>query len=299
VVGQAGDHRVVFVDRHDALDDADWNTGPLERAALLDVQFQVTVMRTLGAPGLGNAFRIAADLFQRVGATHAVPDLIEISRDEMAGRDGAAGEPLAEREALFMRPDDHLQRMTRADAGRGKRLDDAEGGQRSEIAVEVATVRHRVDVRSEQNRRASRIRAGAAAEDVAGRIDARDQTSRPHQPDDVGAALHIGVGVCDAADAVRERAAGWTAEHAQRLDPLAQLQHVNGGRRRACGVAHGRSPAPGSGAARRGSCHHGAEKRTAGQHAYCCVPDGRVDPRLPWMNFTRSCFRALCAEGRM
>ena len=48
----------------------------------------------------------------------------------------------------------------------------AQRRERSQIAVEVAAVRHRIDVRTEEDRRQGRVGAGAAPEDVAGRIDA-------------------------------------------------------------------------------------------------------------------------------
>ena len=119
------------------------------------------------------------------------------------------------RRAFFVRPDDHLERMPGRDAAVVQRLQDAERGERAEVAVEVAAARHRVDMRAEQDRLAARCRCPAAGEDVAGRIDARLQAGRSHQVHDVLAACDVGVRVGDAADAVSKRAARRTSEHTQ------------------------------------------------------------------------------------
>ena len=169
-------------------------------------------------------FRIAS------ARRHPVPDLVHVRRLHVAGDDAAAGEAAAERHAFFGRPDHHLQRMARAHVGGSQRLERAERGERAEVAVEVAAVRHRVDVRTEEDGRQGRVGAGAASEDVAGRIDAGLETGRPHQVDDVPAAGDIGVRVGDAADAVGERAARRPAEHAERLDPLSQRRRIDSSR---------------------------------------------------------------------
>ena len=112
--------------------------------------------------------------------------------------------------------------MPRAIAG----FDDAQCRERAEIAVEVAAARHRVDVRSEQDGRQRRLAAGAASEDVAGRIDARLEAGRAHQVHHVLAARDVGVGKRHTAHAVGEHAAGRTAEDAQRFDALAEYGGV-------------------------------------------------------------------------
>ena len=45
VIREAGDRHLVAIDRDDALDDADGNALALERAALLDVQLEVAMVR--------------------------------------------------------------------------------------------------------------------------------------------------------------------------------------------------------------------------------------------------------------
>ena len=138
--------------------------------------------------------------------------------------DAAAGEAAAERDAFLGGPDDHLERMTRADVGARERLDRAERRERAEVAVEVAAARHRVDVRAEQDRRQRRLEAVAAREDVAGGIDARFEAGRAHQADDIRPAGDVRVRIGDAADAVGERAARGPAERAERLQSVAATQ---------------------------------------------------------------------------
>src|SRR5207245_9016670 len=104
-------------------DDAARDGRFLELAALLDVQLDVAVERALRPPRVEDAIGIAADLPDRVGAPHPVPDLIQICRLEIAGDDAAAGEGAAEGDPFLVRPDDHLQRMTRPHTGGSKRVD--------------------------------------------------------------------------------------------------------------------------------------------------------------------------------
>ena len=126
VVGDARDDRFVPVDRDDAFHDAHGNARALERAALLDVQLEIAVKRPLRAARLEDTIGIAADLADRVAAAHAVPHLVHVARRDITGDDPAAGEAAAECEAFLVRPDDHLERMARADAGRRERLERGE-----------------------------------------------------------------------------------------------------------------------------------------------------------------------------
>ena len=67
--------------------------------------------------------------------------------------------------------------MARLDLRRLHGLNHFERRERAQIAVEVAAVGHRVDVRAEQDRRLIRL-AAEAGEDVAGGIDARHDLGR-------------------------------------------------------------------------------------------------------------------------
>src|SRR5262249_59778643 len=112
---------------------------------------------------------VAADLPDGAGAAHAVPDLVHVGRLDVARDDPAAREAAAERETFLVRPDDHLERMACADAAGAERFQGAERRQRSEVAVEVAAVRHRVDVGAEEDRREAPARGPAPPGEVAGR----------------------------------------------------------------------------------------------------------------------------------
>src|SRR5262249_17503019 len=162
-----------------------------------------------------------ADLPDRVGAAHAVPDFVEIRAGDFSGCNPAAGEATAERESLFMRPDHHLERVACAHGRFVERLERAKSGERSEIAVEVAAVRHGAEVGAEEDRREAGLVPGPAREDVAGGVDARFEAGLPNQAHHVAAALDVRVRVGDATDAAGERTAGRTAELAQPLQALA------------------------------------------------------------------------------
>src|SRR5207245_10771542 len=133
----------------------------------------------------------------------------------------------AESDAFFVRPDDHLEWVARARAGRGQRFHHAERRQRAEIPIEIAAARHRVDVRSEHDGWQRGVAARASAQDVAGYIDPRLEAGGLHQADDVLPALEVGVGIGDATDAVGEGAASRAAEDAERLEPLPKAARID------------------------------------------------------------------------
>ncbi len=67
----------------------------------------------------------------------------------------------------------------------------------------------------------------AARDDVAGGVDPRFQAGRFHQAHSIAASGDVGIGIGDAADAIGKSAAGWTAEHAERFQVLAQTGGVD------------------------------------------------------------------------
>ncbi len=211
----------------EAADDADGDAAALERALVLDVQLEITVVRTLGAARFEDAIRIAADSPDRVGARHAVPDRVHVTFVDEAGDDPTAGDATPERESFFVRPNDHFERVPRGDPGRVERLDHGQRAERPEIAVEVAAARHRVDMGAEEDRLQGRVAAIAPRGDVACGIDARLQAGGSNEIHGERAPCHVGVGIGGAADAVGEGAAGRPSEHAQLLDPLAQPAAVD------------------------------------------------------------------------
>jgi hypothetical protein len=143
-------------------------------------------------------------------------------RLDVARDDAAARESTIEGDPLFVGPDHHLERVTRAQVAGGARLNCSKRRQRTKIAVEIAAAWDRVDMRSEKNRRQSGVASRSASEDVSGSVDRRFETGRAHQLHDVGAALNIRLRVGDTAHAVDKRTPGGPAEEAQFLDAAAQ-----------------------------------------------------------------------------
>src|SRR5262245_24458110 len=94
------------------------------------------------ADRLLDAIGIAADLADPVGAAQAIPHLVEIPSLQVARDDAARRGAAAECRALLVRPQHHFERMTRRESCGLAGLNHLERGERSEIAIEVATARH-------------------------------------------------------------------------------------------------------------------------------------------------------------
>src|SRR4029453_2848189 len=139
----------------------------LQRPALLDMQLEVAMMRSLVPPRLGDALGVAPNLANRIGAPQPVPHLVEIRRREVAGDNAAAGEAAAKGKALLVRPDHHLEGMARSHPRGGERIEGAQSQKRTQVAVEIATARHGVDVGAEQDRWEGRLGAAPPPQEVA------------------------------------------------------------------------------------------------------------------------------------
>jgi hypothetical protein len=124
------------------------------------------------------------------------------------GDDAAAGQSAPECEALFVRPDHNVEWVPRGVAALVQDLDGFNRGQRAEIAVEIASLRDRIDVRAEKDWLGGGIAARTPGEDVTGGIDARFDASLAHQPHYVLSTRDIGIRVRGARDAAFEAAAG-------------------------------------------------------------------------------------------
>ena len=157
----------------DAFDDADRHRFLFERAALLDVQLDIAVERARSAPGVGNSLGMAADAADPLGLRETIPALVELAWDRTAGGGAAAVQAIRERAALLVRPDHHFERMIRDERTIGDSAHHFDRRQHAEVAVEVATARHRVDVGPEQDGRQIGPLARPCREDVAGGVDPR------------------------------------------------------------------------------------------------------------------------------
>ena len=188
--------------------------------------------RSALAPRSLDPIGISSDVPDAVPLAQPLVDLVQLARDELSGHGAAAVQAVRERAALLMGPDNELERMARDEVRHAQRTDGFDGGQRSEIAVEVSSLRHRIDVRPEQDRTQAGVLTRAGREDVAGRIDARRESDLAHEIHDVSPPGDVGVRIGDAADAVRESSPVRAAERAQRLDLASQAIGVDPRRRR-------------------------------------------------------------------
>ena len=87
-------------------------------------------------------------------------------------------------------------------------------------------------MRSEEDGTERAVASGADGKDVPGGIDTRREPDVAHERHHVLTSGDVGVGVGDAADAVRERASCWTPERAEGLELLPQPGSVDARRRR-------------------------------------------------------------------
>jgi hypothetical protein len=138
-----------------------------------------------------------------------VADDVECRGAEPAGHGLAAG-----RAALLIREDDELERMACRDARVAQEFRHLDCAKDAHVAVVVAALRHRVDVRSRHDHRQRRVRSGAAADDVPGGVDAHFEPGVMHQRLHVRPARDVGFAERDAAHA----ALGIGAEAAELVD---------------------------------------------------------------------------------
>ena len=98
---------------------------------------------------------------------------------------------------------------------------------RTQIAIEVAAVRHRIDMRSECDWLERGNRASSEGPDVSGRIDLRLQAGGAQQSKNVTPTGHVGVRVGDTTDTGREGSAHRPSESAQLLERMLQAFSVD------------------------------------------------------------------------
>ena len=157
----------------------------------------------------------------------------------MAGRGTAAHQPVVERVALLVLPHHHFQSAAKGYLRLVQSLQYLDGAERAQVAIEVPSIRNRVDVRPEEHRRQRGVRARPQRKDISGRVDARFQPQPFDQLEHIRAPRHIGIRVRIAADPVRERAALRPPEDAERFDSLTQTRRIHTrktGLRERCGA---------------------------------------------------------------
>ncbi len=150
-------------------DDADVDAFGLEDRPLLDMQLKEGFERALAdglPPDIADPLQLLAEelsfrVLQPIGV------ILAIDAGEDARRDH--GRRVAR--ALLVGPVHHLDRMLRLDAEVVQRAHDLEPGEHAEHAVIFAAGRLRVEVAADHHRRKLRVRAFAAGEHVAHRVD--------------------------------------------------------------------------------------------------------------------------------
>ena len=222
MVGESLDGDVPPVDPDDSLHDADLDPLAIEEGALLDVQLEEGAQIARRALHFGQPTRIAADRLDAPSdRLPAVTDDIERFGAEIPDQRAAADQA-----PLLVGEHDHLERMACRHAVLVQNLRTLDGADDADVPVVGSSVRHRVDVRSEQDRRQPGDRPFAAADDVPGRIDAHRQARLTHQPHHVIAAGDVGVAECHAADAAFRIAAEPGELEDTRLDPIPAHPHL-------------------------------------------------------------------------
>src|SRR3984885_3950947 len=103
--------------------------------------------RAGGALRLCNPIGIAADAAKALAHGNAVE-----YECQPLWRHGLSHRSTAERTAFFIRPDGDFEGMTGCDFVFVEGAYYLDGGQRSDVAVEVAAVRYRIDMRANENR---------------------------------------------------------------------------------------------------------------------------------------------------
>lgn len=85
--------------------------------------------------------------------------------------------------------------MTQCDVALGQSLRHLDRTQGTNDAIVVATLRHRIDMRSDNQHGQSRITADPPPRDIAGRVDLYRKPRRSHQAHHIFSALAVGIRV--------------------------------------------------------------------------------------------------------
>src|SRR5207245_8318909 len=169
-VGESHRHASTPIQPDDASHDPDGNAGLVEPAALLDMKRQITGHRPRPHASFGKPRWVLAVAAQPVGQGNSlfVPSL-ENPGAEYPGRGARTEQALAEVVTLLVAPDDHFEWVPGRHLVLVERTHYFQRAQAAHIAVEIAAMRHGIDVRAEKQHRQV-FGARAPAEDVAGGV---------------------------------------------------------------------------------------------------------------------------------
>jgi hypothetical protein len=245
VIGESVDFRLVFVDADDSFDYANGNLGFVERAALLDVQFHIATKGMRGEARLREPCWVAANLSKAIFHPNTVVDAAEDALVQPAGRRGTADQ------IFFVRPDDHFEGMPGGHMIFLEGLHHLNGRHRAQVAVEIASVGYRIDVRTKKNAWRGRRQAGTHPKNVSCGIDARPESSLVHRLRRVIAARHIRVRISNTAYAIGKGPARGPPVNTQILESAPEARGIDAQTRR-CLLASAR---PGHGESRKHGGH--------------------------------------------
>ena len=168
----------------DRAHDAERQSLVLEQRPLLDVHLEVSGERSRLARGAGEIRGIAACGTERIGERHPA----RVAQAKRPGvelpYEGARAEVARpESHPLLVREPDHLERDRQPRAGRVQPRDDLDREQHPERPVVAAGVGHRVEVRTEDQRRRARLVALVATDHVQGDVVAGAHACLAHPPE--------------------------------------------------------------------------------------------------------------------
>ena len=191
MIGEALDGDVPLANADDSLDDADVDLVAVERAPLLDVQFEVGKDVALAATRAREVVGIAAE------EGDAVADRLAAAAHgrELGGGEIGRHRVTPPEAPLFILEDHDFNRMVRHHALLAERLRHLDRPHGADVAIVVAPFGHGVDVRPEEDRLERRIGPSAAADDVAGGVDGDIELGVAHEFHHVRTGCLVGVAV--------------------------------------------------------------------------------------------------------
>ena len=176
VIREASQRHVVVMNSDDAFHDADVDAALVEDGALLDVQLDVSGDGAGAVARLDDPRRVSSDATDLFREDNTVaPGPFDFVRWQVPDEATAASQA-----AFLVAPNHDMQGVAVVVAAFGESVGDFDRGARSDVAIEIAAFRHRIDVRTEQNGERRALRSRANAENVSGRVDAGGQPGFLH-----------------------------------------------------------------------------------------------------------------------
>ena len=146
MVRDPGHHNIVLIDRNNTVDHPEGDLLALQGSALLDVQFDVSVVRALANERGLESLGISANSTNRFRLREPARNHAQVLGVALACRDPATIQAPARKRGFLASPYHRGQRPSRLYPAILKNTQEVHGGQRPQIAIEVAAARNRVDM---------------------------------------------------------------------------------------------------------------------------------------------------------